>query len=228
MTMAIEEQLAAVMKSVSEIPDDKFTAYPGGWPNEISTALVDAVYSIMAKYTAADSTKGVEGRLRTFRQTYPQVLNDLQFLVDLGEAPIREVMGNGKVGRSDIRHKSVAIIEAATNFLAMEPPVRTSSSFLVADQAKLKREYCAVHGLGWVTFEYLCMNLGVPGVKADTMIVRFINEALAKKGLPSVSPTEARELTVAAHEASGRSEGLTNFDHAIWLTESERVNDPDN
>lgn len=39
-----------------------------------------------------------------------------------------------------------------------------------------------MHGLGKVTAEYLLMLLGVPGLKADVMILRFVNDALAAAG----------------------------------------------
>jgi hypothetical protein len=77
-------------------------------------------------------------------------------------------------------------------------------------------------GLGEVTAEYFAMLLGHPGVKADTMIRRFVSKALTRAGLPAVGRQEAHRLVKAAHEADGRGENLTRTDHAIWRFERAR------
>lgn len=133
-------------------------------------ALIDAVYSIRANYHAKDPTKGVMNRARAFRDLYPDAIDDLAGLRALGEEPIRKVMGNGK---SSGRYKSVCIIEAAENFLTLASPVKSAGDLEALDPVN-KRAYTAVKGLGWVTYEYFTMLLGQPGIKADTMIRRFV------------------------------------------------------
>ncbi len=71
--------------------------------------------------------------------------------------------------------------------------VNNAEEFHGLDPATAKRVYTGVQGLGYVTFEYFTMLLGIPGVKVDIMIKRFITEALSTAGLESVdaqtSPT---------------------------------------
>ncbi len=65
------------------------------------------------------------------------------------------------------------------------------------------------------------MLLGVPGVKADRMIVRFVNAALAAARLDAVDARTARELVVQAYAFEPRGETLTHYEHAIWRAKGE-------
>lgn len=208
-----QQAVAAVIKAASEIEETHFTTWPGGWPDQIGMALIDAVYSIQANYHANDPAKGVLNRARSFRDSYPQAANDLEQLASLDETAIREVMGNSK---SSGRYKSVCVIEAAQNFLTLAPPVKSADQLNPQDP-DTKRAYTSVKGLGWVTYEYFTMLLGKPGVKADTMICRFVDAALAKEGLAPVDTHTARQLVEAAQTSAYPHVELHHFDHAIWL-----------
>lgn len=209
----------AVVKAIAAIEDIEFEAYQGGWQNEIGTALVDAVFSIRALYKASDPAKGIGGRVRTFREKNPETRNDLAALAALGEEAIREVMGNTVTGR---RPKSVCVVEAAQVLVNMEPPVSSADDALAAGKDKVTQAYTSVKGLGPVTAEYFQMHLGVPGVKADRMIIRFVDRALLAEDLEETSgPSEARDLVIKAHEIDPRGAvSLMAFEHAIWRVES--------
>lgn len=212
----------ALVKAIAEIEDIEFEAYQGGWQNEIGTALVDAVFSMRAKYNASDPAKGVSGRVRKFREEYPETRNDLSALAKLGEEPIREIMGNTVTGR---RPKSVCVVEAAETLMNLEPPVITADNALTAGEETVTTAYTSVKGLGSVTAEYFQMHLGVPGVKADRMIIRFVDRALLRDGLEEASsPSEARDLVIKAYELDPRgAANLNAFEHAIWRVESAGV-----
>lgn len=212
-------QIRAVVNATGNIPPANFTAYRGGWQNEIGTALVDAVYSIRARYNAADPTKGVSGRVRQFRELYPAERYDLSAIVELGEEAIRAVMGNTETGQ---RPKSVCVVEAAKALTELEPAVITAEDALAVDHEKVIRAYTSVKGLGLVTAEYFLMHLGVNGVKADRMIVRFVNRALATEGLPETTHwSEARDIIIKAFDVDSRgAENLNAFEHGIWIDES--------
>lgn len=211
----MDEQLAiaAVAKALERVPEVNFAAWPGGWPDQIGMSLVDAVFSIRAVYKTRDPAKGVLGRAKSFRDAYPDAANDLDCLRDLGERRIREVMGNGKtVGR----YKSECIIEAAGNFLSLTPPVGTAAQ-LHALHPDHRRAYTEVRGLGDVTYEYLTMLLGQPGIKADRMIRGFVDAALKEQHLAPVKAETARRLVAAVHAAERPDVELQKFDHAIWM-----------
>lgn len=206
----------ALSAAVSMIPEGHFSKYEGGWLNEISTALVDAVFSIRAQYRSSDPDRGVLGRLQKFRRDEREALNDLKALSSLGSGRIREIMGDSVTAN---KLKADAVVEAADQFVAYG--VVRAEDFLASDPAEMKRVYTRVHGLGWVTFEYFSMLLGKPGVKADTMITRFANNALSQAGLAGVDNRLARDLVITCHNKLELGETLSHFEHAIWLYESD-------
>ncbi|MEO9248792.1 hypothetical protein ABDK96_13985 [Citricoccus nitrophenolicus] len=218
-------QLEAVEISTTSIDPEFWKSYSGGWKTEISTALIDAVFSIRSTYRSGTPGKGVYNRLVDFREQHGETIQSLATLVAIGEEPIRKCMGEG---RSAQRLKSEAVVEAAGALT--EIGVDTADDFRNAEYEELKTAYTGVRGLGWITFEYFAMLLGRPGVKADTMIVRFVNRALQVAGLSAVDAAAARDLVIKTYERSlkGSNEGptaetLTHFEHAIWLTESNRA-----
>lgn len=213
-----ETQVRALISEVAKLEEEEFTAYSGGWKGNIGTALVDAVFSIRAKYQAKDPTKGVSGRLRTFNDSHPGTMNDLTALVDVGAEELANIMGNTVTSG---RRKADCVIEAAEALLALDPAIVTAEDLLEADQSAVKAAYTSVHGLGWVTCEYFQMLLGIPGVKADRMIVRFVNAALETAGLESVDARGARALVKEAYEQTPRGETLTHYEHAIWRAKGD-------
>ena len=89
-------QLDAVIAATRHIPESNFTAYRGGYPQEISTALIDAVFSIPAQYDSATPGKGVRNRVQAFRSANPSAINNLSALIDLGTEHVAQMMGKGK------------------------------------------------------------------------------------------------------------------------------------
>jgi len=59
--------------------------------------------------------------------------------------------------------------------------------------------------------------LHVPGVKADTMVMRFVRSALSR----NVSQAEAERLVTEVAKRLGVD--ATTLDHAIWSRESTRA-----
>lgn len=240
--------IEAVLSRVRLIPESNFTRYGGGWGDRISLALIDAVYSISAKYTAT-SGLGVAGRLKNLKDLWESApgspLYSLRELCTHDESEIRSVMGKGKVapGKQRSRYKSIAVLDAATAFTDLgidsaddlrswiggvgDLP-RDKSAF-----AQARKAYTQVYGLGVVTFEYWLMLLGIPGVKADRRIVSFVQKVIAEGAgsnvvPPSISAKEARSLLLKAYELWKQERQQRNpdetvdlraFDHAVWLFE---------
>lgn len=206
-------EISAVAAAARAIPPENFDSWRGGWPDEIATALLDAVFSMRAVYDSGSDGRGVLGRVRMFRGRHEDVVNDLAALTALGEEPIREIMGGTKTAQ---RRKSDVVVETAAQLA--DAGVVTADDFLTRDAAGLRNIYTGVRGLGPETFEYFSMLLGRPGVKADRMIVRFVHDALDR----DASPAEARELVTAAYEQlsaepeHGFGETLTHFEHGLW------------
>jgi hypothetical protein len=70
--------------------------------------------------------------------------------------------------------------------------------------------WCAIPGLAEATWSYVLMLLGTPGVKADRMVRRFVDDSL---GRPA-SAAEAETLLHAAADNLGVT--ATQVDHAVW------------
>lgn len=215
----IDQQVRAVVAEAAKIDDAEFSAHGGGWQGQVGTALVDAVFSIRARYQAKDPSKGVIGRLREFNAKHPEATDDLSALMALGEEELRAVMGRGMTGSQT---KAACVIEAARALQDLDPPIVTAEDLVAADAHAVKKAYTSVDGLGWVTCEYFQMLLGKPGVKADRMIIRFVNAALAGAGLAEVGAADAREIVTRAHAEDKRgAESLTHYEHALWRTKGE-------
>ncbi len=86
----------------------------------------------------------------------------------------------------------------------------------------MKHAYTNVMGLDPVTFEYFSMLLGIPGVKADTMIIRYVNTALRAAGQETVTGSVARILIIEAFITLRKGETLTHFEHALWRFQSDQ------
>ena len=193
---------------IAELPRETWTPWPGGWPDQIEAALIDAVMSISAKY--GSESNGVRGAVTSYRAAVGSDRpNDLARLANQNPEQLQAVLNNQKVSG---RTKASAIVEAATNLLAAEVK---SAADLDPHNTVQKTAYTSVHGLGRVTWEYLGMLLGKPGIKADRWIVRFAGRALDRE----VSAAEARALLVEA--ATVLEATPTELDHAIWAFERD-------
>lgn len=190
----------------AELPRDTWKPWPGGWPEQIEAALIDAVLSIAAQYGTPEN--GVRGAVARYRAAVgSERPNDLAQLAAYDPEELQSVLNDQMVSG---RTKASAIVEAAGNLLGKEVK---SASDLDPHNPEQKRAYTAVHGLGPVTWEYLGMLLGKPGVKADRWILRFVSRGLGR----DLSPTEARSLL---HEVADHLDATpTELDHAIWAYE---------
>lgn len=141
---------------VAAIEDDlpkPWTVWPGGWPNEVEAALIDAVLSIRACYGGPQS--GVRGAVRRYRQALGEgaTLDSLDRLAAYAPKDLEDVLGVRQ--KTSGVTKAQAIVNAAQSL--MEAGVRHSSD--VEPEAH-KRAYTRVHGLGSVTWEYFTMLIG--------------------------------------------------------------------
>lgn len=84
--------------------------------------------------------------------------------------------------------------------------------------APVKKEWVRLPGQrSGLTWTYFLMLAGVPGVKADRMVVRYVSRALGREA----DPRESALLVAALADQHGVSQ--TRLDHAIWRKESGRA-----
>lgn len=201
--MADDAVLTLVAAVRRELPGD-WAAWPGGWPDQIEAALIDAVLSIRAQY--GQEHNGVRGAVRQWREHRGTPCpDDLSVLAGTDAVVLTGIVGRQKL--SGGASKADAIVEAARNLSNLG--VRHAAD-VNPDSTGQKLAYTDVVGLGAVTWEYFLMLLGRPGVKADRWIVSFVSQALSR----TVSPDESRDLVKAA--AAELDVDPKNLDHAIW------------
>lgn len=181
-----------------------FQAWPGGWPGEIEAALVDAVFSIRARYGGPES--GVRGVVKRWRERDGRTgkIDDLEALA--AADPVEFVNTVNNAAKASGRLKGEIVVDAAKALTAVG--LRHASDF--TNSKEQKNAYLSVKGCGSVTWSYFGMLLGAADVKADTWIVRFVEQALARP----VRPEEARELLATV--ATARDVSATALDHAVW------------
>lgn len=203
MTGGVDRLLQQVER---ELPTD-WEAWPGGWPGEIEVALLDAVFSIRARYSGV---RRVIDRWREHRGPGP--LDALQELAAYVERPddLVEVLGSRQRVPGGSATKAAAVANAARRLV--DGGVVSSRAFDPRDPDQ-RRAYVGVAGLGDVTWTYLGMLLGTPGVKADTMIRRFVSRSQGR----DVGADEARRLVGGAADRLGCDP--IALDHAVWAHE---------
>lgn len=210
--MTATDDVSRLQRAIETELPQPWTAWPGGWPDEVEAALLDAVLSIRARYGREDT--GVRGAVRRYRQEVGGGrLDDLPRLASFDAERLAKVLRNEQ--RTSGRPKAQVIVHGAGSLV--DAGLRSADDL---DPEKHKRAYTQVHGLGWVTWDYFTMLLGRPGAKADTWVVGWVSNQLAR----TVSPQEARVLlgAVAAQLSDGDSPSphalLTRLDHQIWRT----------
>lgn len=179
-------------------------AWPGGWPGEIEAALLDAVFSVRARYGSRVNKTGVFGAVTRWRNQQAGPADDLRRLAASDEDELRRITNNGRLsGRS----KAAVVIDAAG---ALVEAGIVHAEDLPARMAEARGAYLSVKGCGPVTWAYFRMLLGFEDVKPDTWVMRFVKDAV-----PGVTSTEAASRLV--HEVAARMDvSPTDLDHAIW------------
>ncbi|QFG69243.1 hypothetical protein [Ornithinimicrobium pratense] len=196
------DEVDKVVAAVEHIPKP-WNKFPGGYPDQIEAALIDAVFSIRSKY--GSETTGVRAVVRRYCDAIGDPKPDqLDRLASMDTGRLTRVLQNAQAvsGRS----KAEAVQEAARNLV--EAGVHRAADL---DPARHRPAYTRVHGLGKVTWAYFCMLLGHQGVKADTWVMRWVAQAL---GEDSINSARANALVQGA--AQKLKVDATQLDHAIW------------
>ena len=198
---------ADVERLVSQIerqlgPRPTWAAWPGGWPDQVELALLDAVFSIQARY------QGVLNVVERWRDR-PDAgdLDDLNRLATIEPGTLAEQLANHQKVPGGSQTKASAVVRAARNLIAVGVVEGTE----VKDTPVQRRAFRSVAGLGPTTWTYLLMLLGHSNVKTDPMIQRFVTSALPDTRL---SAAECGHLVRDA--ASHFDTTATALDRAIW------------
>lgn len=201
--------LDLVLIAIAAIPTP-WKKWPGGYPDRLDLALVDAVMSIRFRYgrERSDGTwtgaRGAVLRYAKYSEHIPAA-EKLKHLATQDPVALERVLNRQKVHSG--KTKASAIVEAAQRFVDIGV---TEPAHLMPTKAEHRDQYTGVSGLGPVTWEYFTMLLSHDGVKADSWIIEFVGRAIGRR----VSSDGAGGLVKEAAQKLGVDE--KTLDHAIW------------
>lgn len=214
------EQLHALVAACEQF---RGSEAPKGYRDGLALCMIDGVQSTGVTY---GSVGKVLDRYRAYRREQggePAADGTAELLGTFYECggPDGWAARIGTRNRTSTRGgilKSEAIRDVAT-VLAAEGIDTTTALRAAADDDEARLEqvrnaWCAVKGQrSGITWRYVLMLAGVPGVKPDRMICRFVADAL---DVPrrSVGSEFAAEIVTAA--AAELDVSVTALDHAIW------------
>lgn len=223
----IAEDVAKVREHVEATigsDPEQWTKWPGGWPDDIESALIDAVFSARAVYRTKHS-RGIYRNVDDWQKRRGRVTFSLDALIAeinaVGVPAWAASFDNSQVspGRREDAPcgptKAAAVREAADKL--RKEGVNVAGNIDVSTAATVKSTLCSVSGIGYATSNYFLMLLGVPGIKPDRMIHRFLKDAAGRAFSNTYAVGVLR--AVAAHSGVPEHE----LDHAIWRYESERA-----
>lgn len=204
-----------------------WTRWPGGWPGDIETALVDAIFSARAVYRTR-SGSGVHHRVITWRGARRRQQWTTSALAKeiTSATPDKWSQRFGNAQHSPSRPasapggptKAATVLEAA---LALEAiGVVSAGDITDGNAGDVKRCLRAVPGIGYATVNYFLMLLGRPGVKPDRMVHRFLSDATGNIRTNG----DAERLVEEVAERLGVEPSA--LDHAIWSYESAKAASP--
>jgi len=218
----VADTLAHVVGTIGS--PDRWVGWPGGWPGDIEAALVDAVFSARAVYRSPGG-RGVFEKVETWRKGRMRdsfSLSALREEIDaVGPLGWARQFGNQQLspGRSAAAPggalKAATVRQAGCELVAQG--VNVDTQFNTANAAAVKRALRAVPGIGYATANYFLMLLGLPGVKPDRMIHRFLVEAAGHR---FTNADAERTISAAAQQLDVQPHEL---EHAIWSFESARA-----
>lgn len=200
--------LEQLLIAIAAIPTP-WKKWPGGYPDRLDLALVDAVMSIRFRYGRERNGiwTGARGAVQRYQKFSEQVdaKEKVQHLASQDPVALEKILNRQKVQAG--KTKAFAIVETAKRFTAVGI---TEPAKLRPDDPEHRSLYTGVSGLGPVTWEYFTMLLQHDGVKADTWITKFVERAIQRR----VSAQEAGLLVKEAAQKLGETE--KDLDHAIW------------
>lgn len=222
------EVVAAVPRALGGVED--FPAWRGGYLDSLALCVIDSVQSMGLRYST------VELVVERYTERYPDAHTHgaaelLASFDDLGgprawASSRTPGTGIGTLNLTSTRNgvlKAVVVQEAAHLLVEEQvPDTATLRSLVAADEdGPLKKKWRQLHGQGTgISWRYLVMLAGAPGVKPDRMIHRFlVQHTSAEEGV--LTNDQAAAVVAAAAEELGIS--ATHLDHVMWAKMSEQA-----
>jgi hypothetical protein len=205
---------------------DEWAKWPGGWPHDIESALIDAVFSARAVYRS-EHGHGIYRNIAKWQEARTQTrtvfsLDALIAEIDAaGVATWADMFDNhqlspGRPADAPCGPTKAATVKEAAGKLR-EAGINVAADIDSDTATTAKTTLRSVSGIGFATSNYFLMLLGVPGIKPDRMIHRFLKDATGH----SFTNAYAAQVLRAVAPHFGVQEH--KLDHAIWGYERDQV-----
>ena len=196
-------------------------------PGYASSALsvIDSVWSIGVRYQGVLNVLGRYRALRAARGADAERDTPADLVRAIGELGGPEAFADAVHNRQRTSSrggilKAEAVLRQAR--MLAEEGIASPDDLLEADAQKLdvvRRRWTSVPGQGsGLSLDYFLMLNGMPGVKADRMVRRFVANSLALPNELAISAEDAGALVRAAAHDLGEDDRV--LDYAIWRYES--------
>jgi len=225
-TVSDDADVAALVHACGERlnPSDQWKPFEG-YPGSLGLCVLDAIWSINVRYPV---TRGVIGRYRNERRWQgnpdqdgpPELLTVYEGLGGVDEFIERLGTRNRVSTQPNAMRKGEAVFLAATGLheLGIDTAVqfREADASPLADQAR--DAWLAIPGQrSGISWRYLRMLLGLPDVKPDRMVMRFVASALDVEE-STITTDRAVGLVQATAEHFGVDQQA--LDHEMWEYQS--------
>ncbi|MGP6174296.1 heme peroxidase [Corynebacterium sp. A21] len=202
---------------------------PDGYQS-VALAILDSIYSTSNRYAGVINLVNRYRHLRTAEGADPEV----DTATDLIETFHRWGGVDTFVERTNNRwrtssqfhapYKAYAALEAAKvlawhSIETVNDAVMRLESRESRERSDISKEWLAITGQkSALTWNYFLMLNGIPGVKADRMVVRFVTQSLGRQR--KISPKDASRLVEEVADIIGAN--YSYLDHTIWRYQSDR------
>ncbi|MGY4653768.1 heme peroxidase [Mycobacterium sp. URHB0021] len=202
---------------------------PDGYRGSLALCVIDSIYSTGAHYSSAVN---VVRRYRDYRAKQGGDANAdgtselLTTIDELGGADYwASRIGNRRptstAKGAPLKAEAILqVAEALSNLSIHSADELRAAAANVNSLRSAKRAWTATPGQrSGLTWEYALMLAGVPGVKADRMVTRYVARALDRE-VDEVSRADAADMVRRLAQVNGWD--VIRTDHAIWRFESGR------
>ena len=211
----------------ADLGDPDLWFRPDGYPQSLALCIIDSISSTGAHYNSVKNILRhyIDYRIAQGGDADTDNAGTLLGTFDeLGGPQEWAAMTNNRKPTSTAKGaplKAAASHEAAGRLRQLG--IDSTDDLRAADADELesaKKAWATVPGQrSGITWNYFLMLAGIPGVKADRMVIRYVANAIGTTP-EDVSAAEAAMLVKTVAEKSGHN--VTHLDHAIWRFESGR------
>ncbi|BBX50353.1 heme peroxidase [Mycolicibacterium poriferae] len=221
-----QEQLQILVENCGQFRGSKA---PRGYPDSLALCIIDSIQSTGVRYSSVRKVVDSYGQYRRTQDADPTTDGARELIATFDELGGPEVWAqqignrNKTSTKAGAPLKAEAIRDAAKALTDVDVTTTAELRDAASSESALSRVESAWCGVvaqrSGVTWHYVQMLAGTPGVKPDRMIIRFVADSLA---LPrsSVTPKFALDIVKAAAESMSMSP--SDLDHGIWQYQRRR------